>query len=57
TMAVNTRSRGVMERCGLRHVGTRHDHWDDPIPGTEQGEVEYAITRDEWLARKDTFLG
>ncbi|HEU0241530.1 MAG TPA: GNAT family N-acetyltransferase [Micromonosporaceae bacterium] len=57
TMAVNTRSRGVMERCGLRHVGTRHDHWDDPIPGTEHGEVEYAITRDEWLARKARFLG
>ncbi len=24
--------------------------WDDPIEGTEQGEVEYALTRAEWLA-------
>jgi RimJ/RimL family protein N-acetyltransferase len=52
TMAVNAGSRRVMDKCGLRHVGTRHDAWDDPIPGTELGEVEYAITRDEWLARR-----
>ncbi|HEY9483364.1 MAG TPA: GNAT family protein [Micromonosporaceae bacterium] len=57
TMAVNTRSRNVLERCGLIHVGTRHDEWDDPIPGTEHGEVEYAVTKDEWLARKARFLG
>ncbi len=50
TMAVNTRSRAVMERAGLRHVRTFHLHFDDPIPGTELGEVEYAITRAEWLA-------
>lgn len=50
TMFVNAGSRHVMEKCGLRHVRTRHDEWDDPIPGTELGEVEYAITRDEWLA-------
>ena len=24
--------------------------FDDPIPGTELGEVEYAITRDVWQA-------
>ncbi len=50
TMAVNLGSRHVMERCGLRHVRTLHRKWDDPIPGTEQGEVEYAIERDDWLA-------
>src|SRR5215207_1073817 len=50
TMAVNTRSRLVLERVGLRHVRTYHEHFDDPIPGTEQGEVEYAVTRPEWLA-------
>jgi RimJ/RimL family protein N-acetyltransferase len=48
TMYVNRRSRAVMERAGLRWVGTFHLHFDDPIPGTELGEVEYAITRSEW---------
>ena len=51
TMAVNTPSRRVLERVGLRHVRTYHEHFDDPIPGTEQGEVEYAVTRSEWSAR------
>lgn len=48
TMAINTRSRRVMEKCGLRYVRTFHLDWDDPLPGTELGEVEYALTRDEW---------
>ena len=51
TMAVNTPSRRVLERVGLRHVRTYHEHFDDPIPGTEHGEVEYALTRSQWLAR------
>ena len=50
-MAVNTPSRRVLERVGLRHVRTYHEHFDDPIPGTEQGEVEYAVTRSEWRVR------
>jgi len=45
TMAVNTGSRRVMEKAGLRHVRTWHQEWPDPIEGTEQGEVEYAIDR------------
>jgi RimJ/RimL family protein N-acetyltransferase len=48
TMFINARSRAVMARVGLRHVRTFHLHFDDPIPGTELGEVEYAITRAEW---------
>jgi RimJ/RimL family protein N-acetyltransferase len=48
TMAVNTRSRAVMERAGLRFVRRFHLHFDDPIPGTEFGEVEYAVTRTQW---------
>jgi RimJ/RimL family protein N-acetyltransferase len=48
TMAVNARSRRVMEKAGLTHVRTHHPRWEDPLPGTEQGEVEYAVTRDEW---------
>jgi RimJ/RimL family protein N-acetyltransferase len=50
TMAVNTRSRRVMERLGMRHVRTDIREWDDPIPGWEQGEVIYELTRDGWTA-------
>ncbi len=48
TMAVNLPSRRVMEKCGLRHVRTFHLEWDDPLPGTEHGEVEYALDRADW---------
>lgn len=47
TMAVNTRSRRVMERLGMRHVRTDVREWDDPIPGWEHGEVRYELTRDD----------
>jgi RimJ/RimL family protein N-acetyltransferase len=43
TMAVNLASRRVMEKSGLQFVRTFHLTWDDPIPGTEYGEVEYAL--------------
>ena len=49
TMAVNTASRRVMEKAGLRYVRTFHEHFDDPIEGTEHGEVEYAVTRADWV--------
>nr|WP_285742448.1 GNAT family N-acetyltransferase [Lentzea sp. NBRC 105346] len=51
TMFVNSGSRRVMEKCGLRHVRTFHVDWPDPLPGTEHGEVAYELTRDEWLAQ------
>lgn len=47
TMAVNTGSRRVMEKAGLRLVRTFTDE-GRPIPGSEHGDVEYAITRTEW---------
>jgi len=47
TMAVNTASRRVMERCGLRYVRTFHLDWAEPIAGADQGEVEYEILRDD----------
>jgi RimJ/RimL family protein N-acetyltransferase len=50
TMAVNTRSRRVMEKIGLRHVRTFFVEWPDPLPGSDQGEVEYALTRAEYAA-------
>lgn len=48
TMAVNPASRRVMEKSGLHYVRTFHLEWDDPLPGTEQGEVEYALRREDW---------
>ncbi len=49
-MAVNTGSRRVMEKAGLRFVRTFHLEFDDPVEGTEHGEVEYALTQDEWTS-------
>ncbi|RZS44406.1 RimJ/RimL family protein N-acetyltransferase [Herbihabitans rhizosphaerae] len=51
-MMVNTRSRNVLERCGMRHTRTFHVDFEDPLPGTEHGEGFYEITRAEWLARR-----
>ena len=48
TMAVNLRSRRVLEKCGMQHVRTAFPEWADPLPGSEQGEVEYALTRADW---------
>jgi RimJ/RimL family protein N-acetyltransferase len=53
TMAVNTGSRGVMEAIGMRYVRTYFPSWDDPLPGTDLGEVEYEMTRGMWEARRD----
>ncbi|KAL6807718.1 acyl-CoA N-acyltransferase [Trichoderma sp. SZMC 28013] len=49
TMAVNEASRATMKACGMQHVRTLYVEFEDPIPGSEDGEVEYAITREEWL--------
>ncbi len=48
TMAVNAASRGVMTAAGLTYVRTYFPEFDDPLPGTEQGEVEYEITLEDW---------
>ena len=50
TMTVNTGSRRVMEKAGMRFVRTFTMPWPDRIEGDELGDVEYAITRDEWEA-------
>lgn len=44
-MAVNTGSRRVLEKVGLRYVRTFHEEWPDPIEGAEHGDVEYALSR------------
>ena len=51
TMTVNTASRRVMEKCGLRLVHTTPFGGADVIEGAEHGQVEYALTRPEWEAR------
>ncbi len=48
TMAVNTASRRVMEKSGLRFVRHFKADWPVTIPGDEFGDVEYALTREEW---------
>lgn len=49
TMTVNTGSRATMAAVGLQYIRTFHDdNAEDGIPGSELGDVEYAITRDEW---------
>ena len=52
TMAVNAASRGVMSAVGMTYVRTYYPDFDDPLPGTEQGEVEYEITMEAWRARE-----
>lgn len=48
TMVVHAASRRVMEKSGLRETRTFHQDWPHPIPGDEHGDVEYAVTREEW---------
>jgi RimJ/RimL family protein N-acetyltransferase len=51
TMAVNTASRRVLEKCGLTLVRTTPYGGSDPIEGSEHGEVEYALTKPQWEMR------
>lgn len=53
TMTVNAGSRAVMAKVGLRYLRTFFPDLP-PIPGSVQGEVEYAISRDEWFALNRT---
>jgi len=48
TMAVNTASRRVMEKTGMRFIRIFHADWPVRIPGDEEGDVEYAIDRAQW---------
>lgn len=52
TMVVNKASWRVMEKAGLRRVRVFHQPWPDRIEGEEHGDVEYALTREEWEARR-----
>jgi RimJ/RimL family protein N-acetyltransferase len=48
TMAANLPSRRVMQRLGMRHVRTFFVDFQDPLPGSEQGDVEYELARADW---------
>ncbi|OKI49727.1 GNAT family N-acetyltransferase [Micromonospora sp. CB01531] len=52
TMAVNSRSRRVMEKAGLSFLRNFTGDWPDAIEGSEHGEVEYALTRADWEQRR-----
>jgi RimJ/RimL family protein N-acetyltransferase len=52
TMAVNQASRRVMQKTGMSYARTFHPVWPQPIAGSEEGEVEYAITREDWVAQQ-----
>lgn len=56
TMAVHLASRRVMEKAGMRLVRSFPTVWPVRIPGDEEGEVEYAITRAEWAADTPTHI-
>lgn len=51
TMAVNLGSRRIMEKLGMRHLRSYEVPGHDPIPGSEQGDVEYGISAAEWFAK------
>ena len=50
-MTVHGASRRVLEKAGLAYARTVYPDWPDAFPGSELGDVEYEITRDEWEAR------
>jgi RimJ/RimL family protein N-acetyltransferase len=50
TMTVNIASRRVLEKCGLVLVRSAPYDGPDVIEGSEQGEVEYALSKAEWEA-------
>ncbi|MCX4821120.1 GNAT family N-acetyltransferase [Streptomyces sp. NBC_01142] len=52
TMTVNSRSRRVMEKAGLRYVRTFFEEWPDVIEGSGLGDVEYALTKADWELRE-----
>ena len=50
TMTVNRASRRVMDRLGMRHERTFFEDYPEALPGSDEGDVEYAITRAAWRA-------
>ncbi len=51
TLSANAGSRAVMERVGLTYVRTFPSSMTGPVEGLEEGEVEYEMTREQWVRR------
>jgi len=51
TMVANVGSWKVMEKAGLMHHRTWFYEGPDLIPGAELGDVDHALTLDQWLRR------
>ncbi len=48
-MAINAASRRVLEACGLNYIRTVWLSWEEPIKGSESGDVEYELLRSDYL--------
>ena len=53
TMTVNEASRAVMTSIGMTYVRGFTGDFDEPIPGSAEGEVEYAISRRQWQSNRN----
>jgi RimJ/RimL family protein N-acetyltransferase len=51
-MTVNVGSRRVMEKAGLNFVRTFFMEWPYVIDGAELCDVEYALDKSEWEAKR-----
>jgi RimJ/RimL family protein N-acetyltransferase len=54
TMADNTGSWRVLEKCGLRRVRTFYYEGADLMPGAEHGDFVYELTRSDWTRQVGT---
>jgi RimJ/RimL family protein N-acetyltransferase len=52
TMAVNLACRRVLEKAGLSVVRVFHQPWPYRVDGRELGDVEYALSKDEWMLKR-----
>ena len=50
-MVANVGSWKVMEKAGLRRERIWIYDGPDPVPGAELGDVEHALTSDQWRGR------
>ena len=57
TMAVNLASRRVLEKAGLNFVRIFHQSWPYQVDGREFGDVEYALSKDEWKQKNGFTAG
>jgi RimJ/RimL family protein N-acetyltransferase len=51
TLAVNVGSRRVLEKLGMAHTASWATQGKDGVPGRQDGEVGYELSRAAWTAR------